>query len=563
MNESLPRVAFSCVIDEGSRFVYQAARLVLSLRWFGGRLKRSRFFLGTTVPLAPEAARFFQRHECTVIPCEAFDRDKPHIPSNKLRGLEFPELADYSHVVLIDCDTLVAQDITDTCHDVKGIGVKLADMPTVSDEFLKEVFHQLAVEVPQTNYQYDLKDESSIGYFNSGVVILETSWLQRLHTSWAARCNDLLKIESTKDLYHINQIALAVVIAETGIPVKPLSPALNFPVHLKNSLYPDWYHEIDPKIIHYHWLSNESGLIQRISLRKAALRADLFNDRLRIRKAKAVRVNRSSCSPAGVPGKKAQNRVKVVVGSGWWCARKPHRWIKGSQQACATSFFRLWHRQVLQCLKPDRIVITDSNAPLKPDLSDFQNISWIELDANYGHPNDIRVGSIKTKLSGFTRSVINGAMYALCCDADYYVYVEQDCLLRGEDFLEKAIGSSNEEILLGKHTVGGKGIYGKPAAQTLQQSLMIVKKTAISRFISKTIDAEESDGERSPELKMERDLVPFGFVDVPFGRSRPIDFSQSHFYAQHLDDAEILEFLKGEQLPLDFLSATERILLQL
>jgi len=100
---------------------------------------------------------------------------------------------------------------------------------------------------------------------------------------------------------------------------------------------------------------------------------------------------------------------KVVVGSGWWCDGKRHDWAIGSPFTRSVAFFDIWYRQVMRCLNPDRVVITDSASPIKPDFRSYP-IEWIELDRNYGHPNDIRVGRICTKYSGFTRTVISGAM---------------------------------------------------------------------------------------------------------------------------------------------------------
>ena len=239
---------------------------------------------------------------------------------------------------------------------------------------------------------------------------------------------------------------------------------------------------------------------------------------------------------------------KIVVGSGWWCAEKPHQWILGSELAPSVRFFDLWYRQVRQCLRPARIVVTDSASPIKPDLAG-KELSWIELDRNYGHPNDVRVGLVRTKYSGFTRSVINGAMYALCCDADYFVYVEQDCLLRGEDFLERALAGSDEDILLGAPTENGKGLNGNIAAPMVQQSLMIVRRAGLERFITGILDATWTDGEVSPEETMRIKLVPFGYVGVPYGRSRPIDFTRGHFYAQHMSDDELEQMQQVLAIP--------------
>lgn len=235
---------------------------------------------------------------------------------------------------------------------------------------------------------------------------------------------------------------------------------------------------------------------------------------------------------------------KIVVGSGWWCDSLPHEWALGSPATRSTAFFDLWYRQVLRCLRPDRIVITDSASPIKPDLGSYDRVQWIELDRNYGHAMDLQTGRIVTKYCGFTRSVINGAMYALCCDADFYIYVEQDCLLHGEDFLAEAVGDSPDDILLGSPTQNGRGLNGAVAAPMVQQSLMIVRGPGLERFLTGLLDATAGDGEVPPEETMRTRLAPFGFLRVPYGRSPPIDFDRSHFYVQHLDDEDLTRFLE-------------------
>lgn len=232
---------------------------------------------------------------------------------------------------------------------------------------------------------------------------------------------------------------------------------------------------------------------------------------------------------------------KVIVGSGWWCGQ--HDWALGSSRTREVDFFALWHQQVLKCLNPHRIVVTDSASPVKPDWARFERVQWIELDRNYGHPNDLRVGKIRTKYSGFTRGVLSGAMYALCCDADIYAYVEQDCVLHGDDFLAQALAGSREDILLGRPTENGKGIEGRVAAPMLQQSLMLVRRAGLERFISGLLASDRTDGERSPEETMRLLLPPFDLIAVPYGRSRPIDFTQRNFYAQHLDEDELRQML--------------------
>lgn len=236
---------------------------------------------------------------------------------------------------------------------------------------------------------------------------------------------------------------------------------------------------------------------------------------------------------------------KVIVGSGWWSdsGAAPHH--IGDPETRTARFFDVWHAQVTRCLTPTRIVVTDSRSPVKPAYAGRPEVVWIELDANYGHANDIREGRRRGKYSGFTRSVLNGAMYALCCDADYYVYVEQDCLVKGEGLLARAIGDSRCDILLGQPTENGRGLGTTPAARMLQQSLMVVRRSGLERFICGVLQSEWTDGEVSPEEIMRRVYDPLDTLRIPFGRSRPIDYRVSHCYVHHLQADELAAFLES------------------
>jgi len=243
-----------------------------------------------------------------------------------------------------------------------------------------------------------------------------------------------------------------------------------------------------------------------------------------------------------------QRQAKVVVGSGWWSAGIRSKWNKGDDLTRSPAFFALWHRQVLKSLDPSVILVTDSSSPNKPEWQRFDRVRWLELDRNYGHANDIRIGLSKTKFAGHTRAELMGALYALCCDADYFVYVEQDCLLKGEDFLAQAIGDQEFDFFCGQRTVGGRSFDGGIAAPMLQESVLVMNRRGIENFLSRIIAVPYSDGDLSPEVRIEKELVPYGLLQVPYGRSRPIDFCRSHFYVQHLTREELLGFLQAERL---------------
>lgn len=243
---------------------------------------------------------------------------------------------------------------------------------------------------------------------------------------------------------------------------------------------------------------------------------------------------------------------KVVVGTGWWCAGLERKWLIGHELTKSPAFFQLWYDQVRKYLAPHRIFVTDSASPTKPRYRGKPGIEWCELDRNYGHPMDIVLGNVKTQHSGFTRSLFLGCAYALSCDADYYVYVEQDCLVRGHGFLDAALEGTSEPIVVGQRNQGGRAIGGGGGVPpNYQQSVIIVRKDGFPRFLYGLVHGPETEAELNPEQKMAKYLPPFDTLAIGYGRSRPIDFTDSHFYAQHMQLDELQEYMRLEGLDFD------------
>jgi hypothetical protein len=75
----------------------------------------------------------------------------------------------------------------------------------------------------------------------------------------------------------------------------------------------------------------------------------------------------------------------------------------------------------------------------------------------------------------------------------------------------------------------------------LQQSLMIVRRTGLPRFIDGLASTPWTDGDQSPEETMRLRLPPYGLLAVSCGKSRPIDFTQKNFYVTAFSDEELDE----------------------
>ncbi len=536
----MPRnVVFACSAGRDPDRLAEAARLLMSLRWFGGSVAKAKFVLGCDGDVPSEADQLFRQYGADVLSMSVTSGS-----SSRIALLELPPMSGYEMLVLLDPNTILA---TDPAHwlDVPGIAVRFeerhcggtAAAAEVADELCPEAEAALGVE------------KSVVGCVDTGVILVHGSERKRLVAEWGTSRSKLSKeAPSPVSPDRMDQISLARTLEHSSIPLRRLPQEMNLTLPAFGDPTNLGWSRRHAVIIKYDPQDNPSGYLSTSPPGPGARLIETFNSRLRASgHAHLPAAKEFGSAPTGPRSR----RPKVVVASGWWCDRVPHEWTIGAISSRSVAFFDVWYRQVMRCIAPERIVVTDSAAPVKPDYLSYPRLQWIELDRNYGHANDVRLGTVKTRYSGFTRSVINGAMHALCCDADYYVYVEQDCLVHGVDFLHQAIGGSPEEILLGPPTQNGRGIAGAIAAPMIQQSLMVVARAGLERFLEGLLGAPWGDGECAPEETMRLRLAPFGFVQVPYGRSRPIDFRLSHYYAQHLTDDELDQFLAhaGLELP--------------
>ena len=254
-----------------------------------------------------------------------------------------------------------------------------------------------------------------------------------------------------------------------------------------------------------------------------------------------------------------------VIGSGWWCSDVPERSINprrglgGDDSIRAVGFFRIWLDSIRRTTRPAAVVVVDSHSPTKPARSARDEVVWVELPFNAKHATD-HLG----QWSGWTRSVILSGQYALMSDAEYFVYVEQDCVLVGEGIVEHCIARMTRGLMVGS---------GAGTPQPLQQSFFILHRRALARFLDNLIALRAPDRELSPEWKFVcaswRPLViaanlgllrrprlsrlawrlarRFFYDELPVGsgRVRPLPEDAPYFYFQHATAEEIERHAHG------------------
>jgi hypothetical protein len=224
--------------------------------------------------------------------------------------------------------------------------------------------------------------------------------------------------------------------------------------------------------------------------------------------------------------KMTKNR-KYIIGSGWWCNGKRHAGDDGKNKSSdylrTADFFLDWCACVKKYLSPEKIIIIDSDSPIKPKLS--TSVEFVSLCRNFKHAS-----VSDTKYCGWTRAFFMGAFYAMMNDCDY-VFLEQDVIFKG-DIVESAFDNL------------GEGDYSHGLWEhkyRVEQSFVVMKKHCILSFINSYMRILKTDKQLKPEIKFDMVSKEMNFVELPFGygRSRPVDFTCKEFYLQQLSSEEL------------------------
>ncbi len=248
-----------------------------------------------------------------------------------------------------------------------------------------------------------------------------------------------------------------------------------------------------------------------------------------------------------------------VIGTGWWCGSADgsgdRPLAKGDEIIRGVEFHRLWYAAIDGFTRPGKIFMVDSASPVRPPLNpEDPRIEYVRLDHNAGH-SSVHTG----RYAGWTRSVLLGIQYANLCQADYFVYVEQDALVFGEGIVEAAITAMRRPFMFG---------HPGNTPQPLQQSFFVIRRDGFEPFLRRYAAVRSADSRVAPEKKFalasspllgmlpeflfytrsptasplsrllgRYDLLPFGY-----GRNRPLQFAEPHFYFQHGSGDEIRRF---------------------
>jgi len=266
-----------------------------------------------------------------------------------------------------------------------------------------------------------------------------------------------------------------------------------------------------------------------------------------------------------------KKNYNYIITTGWWSTKDDidNRTIKvGNSIIRSKEFHELWFQAIKKYTSSKKIFIIDSNSPVKPIMNEEDEV-LISLLKNAGHSTN-HIG----KLCGVSRAHLLGMSLAMVNEVDYWVYVEQDALIYGDGIIEECIKQMKKPYMF------GYGLGTPQPTQPTQQSLMIIKKEAIPKFIYNFNKIKAKDSQISPETKFAIATTPilqlisekffikmedntkmgnfikrviwklidifrdFDYLPIGYGRVRPINFDDKYFYFQHGDKEELDNFIK-------------------
>jgi hypothetical protein len=268
-----------CVADNTAKYLEQALRLLRSWRWFAGAMATADFHLCVVDEIDNSYRALYEEYDAKVhvVPRVSIR----HPPSNKLRFLELPEAGDSDRVLLLDCDTIVVGEPTGLISEADFLG-KIADHLTTTPDVFESVFAVFGISLPAADQRCTVRGESTIPYFNSGVLAFSRKSMRVLVPQWV-RINSCLieQIEVLKECGHYcEQASLSLALAATGTSFQVLGNDMNFPAHYREEPLDSAFADTDPVIIHYHWLVDGRGLLEPSPYPNVNRRIQQFNNRL-------------------------------------------------------------------------------------------------------------------------------------------------------------------------------------------------------------------------------------------------------------------------------------------
>jgi len=273
-------LVIGCVTENRPPMLAQAARLVRSIRWFGGALVRARVWVCAVEGIDPAARRDLESYGAEVRIVPRFD---PRSPSgNKLQFLTAGLAEGADALLLVDCDTAVVGDPLPLLA-AGALQARVADVPSVTADVFARLFPHFGLPLPRRRYTTTLLATPTLLYCNSGCVFLPAFLARDFVPAWREynrRILDVLDLLGPCARHH-HQAAFSLAHAACPVPFAEPPVAFNYPLHMTHLERPPEVLAGDPVVLHYHDLVDGDGCLLPSPYPRAQARIAALNRRLR------------------------------------------------------------------------------------------------------------------------------------------------------------------------------------------------------------------------------------------------------------------------------------------
>lgn len=239
----------------------EVCRLFASLRALGGSLKDAKCTaLFTGPPDSAATTDLLRDLDVEVRQVTPIDSRCPH--ANKIRMLEQDDDVDW--LLALDTDMLVTGDLGGDLTSA-GVRLRVVDADPFTRAQWRRLYAHFELQSPRLKLRTTCGGERSPEYYNSGAVFVAREHRAQLSATWREFVTAIL--DSYPDLgdivaqsFYTDQLALAIALASTGLPVDPLPIEVNTPTHAP--IHRRWHPaSVAPRLVHYHHKVDDAGLV--------------------------------------------------------------------------------------------------------------------------------------------------------------------------------------------------------------------------------------------------------------------------------------------------------------
>lgn len=269
----------SCVVDSKYKYYEQCIIFINSLLTTGS-ITSNEIAVHVFEDVSLNFVELLKNLGITVKKTKRFD-DTGSVYCNKLMQLKSKFLMQHGHIVLMDTDIVVVENVRTLFLSLNN-AAKIVDTPSPPLMIFRELCRRASLRNPPSEATSSFCDGITVhGNCNGGLYIFSKEKLKAIAPLWLKWSYWCLSNRSLlgKYIIHADQIGFFFALLESGLRLEPLSLDMNYPSHLKRESYLP-QHNVSPKIIHYHFNIDAGGALKPVGLELVDRSIDLANEQL-------------------------------------------------------------------------------------------------------------------------------------------------------------------------------------------------------------------------------------------------------------------------------------------